>query len=79
MGPAAAHLDGGAVPALGFGHQERPQEVGRVPALGPSGQHHLFDLLADVFEPEPPAQGDDLVDGDGAALAHDRASGFVLL
>ena len=74
MGPAAAHLDGGAVPALGFGDEERPQHVGRVPALGPSGEHHLFDLLAHVFEAEPSAQRDHLVDGDRWALAHDPAS-----
>lgn len=74
MGSLATHFDGGAIPALRFGGEERAEHIGRIPALGPSSQHHLFYLLAHVFEAQPPTQGDHLVDGDRSALTHDPAS-----
>jgi hypothetical protein len=79
MRSSSAHFDGGAVPTLGLGDEERTQDVGGVPALGPGGEHHLFDLLAPVLEPEPPTQRDHLVDGDGRTITHDPAPSVVVL
>ena len=69
---ARRRVDGRVVPAVGLCLEEHPEHLGGVPALGPPGEHHVLCLLADVFEPQAPAQGDHLVDGDDARVGPGR-------